>query len=398
LLVFLRVLEQRQFDTVKAVFDFWFLLVWRFRKSSIIQFILSRMKMMDSNFVLKVDGASVDRRCPVCGSSSREVANYSRDQVISSIEHVLDKSGLHTIPFDSAKMLRCNGCALDFANPMREPSVAFYKWLAGAGFYYPKSRWEWDVCFEILSKKSKGSFRNCQLVVDIGCGEGAFLLHLASIKDVKAIGFDLNPNLASLENARGLDIRIGDTSTACSEFPQLADMVTLWHVVEHVADPVGVLLDAKKVLNPGGLILFSVPLSPMSYEYSWKDPFNGPPHHLTRWTLSSLKALASRIGMHIELMLPVAAPFHSRLIRSLALQATSPFSVESRTLKLWRLILFVLANPWRVPQEAWTQLTLPRINGCVKPDVALVSLCNRDVNGGTPNMEAFKLSDIRPEA
>ena len=40
---FLRVREQRQFDTVKAVFDFWFPLVWRFRKSSIIQFILSRI-------------------------------------------------------------------------------------------------------------------------------------------------------------------------------------------------------------------------------------------------------------------------------------------------------------------------------------------------------------------
>jgi len=40
---FLRLPEQRQFDTVKDVFDFWFPLVWRFRKSSIIQFILSRM-------------------------------------------------------------------------------------------------------------------------------------------------------------------------------------------------------------------------------------------------------------------------------------------------------------------------------------------------------------------
>lgn len=352
------------------------------------------MKKMDRNSVRKVDGVAADRRCPVCGSASKEVADYSRDRVIASIEHALDKSGLHSIPFDSAKMLRCNGCSLDFADPMREPSVAFYKWLASAGFNYPKSRWEWQVCAEILSKKSKGPLKNHQLVVDIGCGEGAFLLHLASIEGVTATGFDLNPNLAPLGKARGFDIRIGDVSTACREFPQMADMVTLWHVVEHVADPVGFLLDARKVLHPSGLILFSVPLSPMSYEHSWMDPFNGPPHHLTRWSPSSLKALASRIGMHIELIFPPADPYHSRLIRSLALQATSPFRVESRTLKLWRLVLFVLAHPWRLPQEAWIQLTLPRINGRIKPDVVLVSLFNRDVSGGLPNLDACKLSGI----
>jgi SAM-dependent methyltransferase len=336
----------------------------------------AEMKKMNSNFVQKADAIGADRRCPVCGSPSREIADYARDQVIASIEKALSKPGLHSVDFDDAKMLRCNGCALEFSNPLCEPSAAFYQWLTSSGFNYPKSRWEWDICLEILTKASNESSKDYQLVVDIGCGEGAFLSQLACIKAVKATGFDLNPGLAPLGNARGLDIRVGNVATACREFPRMADMVTLWHVVEHVADPVGVLIDAKKVLHPSGLILFSVPLSPMSYEYSWTDPFNGPPHHLTRWKPSSLKALANRIEMHIELIFPLAAPFHSRLIRSLALQAASPFRAESRTRKLWRLLSSVLAHPWRVPQEAWTQLTLPRINGRVKPDVVLVALDN----------------------
>jgi len=40
---FLRMPRERQFDAVKRVFDLWFPLVWRFRDSKIIQFILSRL-------------------------------------------------------------------------------------------------------------------------------------------------------------------------------------------------------------------------------------------------------------------------------------------------------------------------------------------------------------------
>lgn len=40
---FLRVPKERQFAAVKRVFDFWFPLVWRFRESKAIQFVLSRM-------------------------------------------------------------------------------------------------------------------------------------------------------------------------------------------------------------------------------------------------------------------------------------------------------------------------------------------------------------------
>lgn len=47
---FLRVPKQKQFETVKAVFDFWFPWVWRFRKSSTIQFILSRMSPIVNYF------------------------------------------------------------------------------------------------------------------------------------------------------------------------------------------------------------------------------------------------------------------------------------------------------------------------------------------------------------
>jgi SAM-dependent methyltransferase len=40
---FLRVPKRQQFDAVKRVFDFWFPLVWRFRKSKLAQLFLSRL-------------------------------------------------------------------------------------------------------------------------------------------------------------------------------------------------------------------------------------------------------------------------------------------------------------------------------------------------------------------
>jgi SAM-dependent methyltransferase len=39
---FLRLPASRQFDAVKRVFDFWFPLVWRFRRSKLLQFVIAR--------------------------------------------------------------------------------------------------------------------------------------------------------------------------------------------------------------------------------------------------------------------------------------------------------------------------------------------------------------------
>jgi len=259
---------------------------------------------------------------------------------------------------------------------MREPGAHFYQWLTQSGFRYPESRWEWSACSEFLARLRWATVDSSvpRIAIDIGCGDGKFLGLLSKLDGWLCIGLDLNPDMVSLCQRSGLEVIEGDMAVAKSKLPNGVDAVTLWHVVEHVEDPVGLLLQAKALLNEKGVLCFSVPLTPMSYEHSWPDPFNAPPHHLTRWGLSALRALAERLEMQVELILPEADSYQRRVVRSLLLQALPSFELRSRSKKSLYLLWYIVSRPWKLGRELWIQRQLPKVDGRVQPDVVLVCL------------------------
>lgn len=312
--------------------------------------------------------------CPVCGGASSRIAQLPREEVVQVIEQSLAARGLRDIPWGDFTLWRCASCGLEFADPMREPGSEFYQWLTRSGFRYPASRWEWEACSQMLGRLRSLSGDANWTIVDVGCGDGGFLSLLSGLKGGRCIGLDLNPDVVALCRSKGLEVIHGDFAAAHAQLPQGVDAVSLWHVVEHVGDPVRVLEQTKALLREGGMICFSVPLTPMSYEHSWWDPFNAPPHHLTRWCVPALHALANRLGMRMELILPDADPYHHRVLRSLALQAQPTFGNTSRWYKALRLARLLVRRPWRLVLEGWRQAKHPRINGKVQPDVVLVCL------------------------
>lgn len=197
---------------------------------------------------------------------------------------------------------------------------------------------------------------------------------VSQIPGVQVIGLDHNPDMVARCRAEGLDVIEGGLDDLSRRVPDGVDVVTFWHVIEHVEDPVGLLEASRQRLHEGGELCFSVPLTPMSYEHSWPDPFNEPPHHLTRWNLRSLEALAARLGMRMELDLPDAAPLPSRVLKALVLQAMPPFGVPGKAAKALRLLRFLLRHPLALPREVARQWRHPRHAGRVLPDVVLVTL------------------------
>lgn len=310
-------------------------------------------------------------RCPVCGGIGEVVGGALQRQSILRMGVALGTP----IPTNAGDrdIARCSACGLEYSSPMSAPGADFYRWLVNAGFDYPPERWEWRACIKRLSRRQDAS-NGAVVVVDLGSGDGGFMRMASRLQRVKMLGLDHNPDVVARCRAEGLDVIEGGLDDLSRRWPEGVDVVTFWHVIEHVEDPVGLLEASRRRLRAGGELCFSVPLTPMSYEHSWPDPFNEPPHHLTRWNLAALEALASRLGMRMELDLPDAAPLPSRVLKALVLQAMPPFGVPGKAAKALRLLRFLLRHPLALPREVARQWRHPRHAGRVLPDVVLVTL------------------------
>jgi len=116
-------------------------------------------------------------------------------------------------------------------------------------------------------------------VVDLGCGRGEWL---ALLRDagVAARGVDANPAFVAAGRARGLDMELGDALGYLEALPpDSIDMVTAFHVIEHLAteDLLALLEAARGALRPGGCLLLETP-NPTNLVMAACDFYNDPTH------------------------------------------------------------------------------------------------------------------------
>ena len=94
-------------------------------------------------------------------------------------------------------------------------------------------------------------------LLDVGCGNGAFLMR------AREMGWDVTgcePDAKAVAacHAQGLDVIQGDVFSPALDGHRF-DVVTISHVLEHVADPRALLNRAHMLLRPGGVLWVAVP-------------------------------------------------------------------------------------------------------------------------------------------
>lgn len=137
-------------------------------------------------------------------------------------------------------------------------------------------------------------------LLDIGSGRGRFLA-AAKAAGWSATGIEFEDGLATMSRERyGVDVVVGDAVTADMEGP--FDVVTMWHVLEHLPDPLASLERAHALLSPGGRLIVSVPNND-----SWQARAGGDdwlhldiPRHIFHFTPSSLSRLVERTGFRVD--------------------------------------------------------------------------------------------------
>ena len=309
--------------------------------------------------------------CPICNGESEIIADLPARVIRDKLLEFLSRGPPPQNRIEDYKLRSCTRCDLKFFEPMSAGDEDFYDWVTSIETYYPKKRWEWGVCLELLASDKEQA---PGVLVDVGCGSGAFLSEVAATTRWRAIGLDFCQESIDACRRQGLEAFCGKVEDGLAFAKDGVDAFTLWHVVEHVENPLSLLNAIKLKLRPGGRIFFSVPLSPMSSEVSRLDPLNLAPHHLTRWSISALSNLAETLQLPTVIIVPRASNFIVRSMRSLALHAFPPFFQATRAWKATKLLKYVFQHPFNAVKDLILQFRRPTLEGRTLPDLVLVCM------------------------
>lgn len=220
------------------------------------------------------------RPCPACGASGAV-----KDRVVR------DADG-RDVSFD---VFVCGGCGCGFVDPVPGDLDDRY----GGGFYAKRSTttglaqtvflgWRAGVVARALGSKTRGR------LLDVGSGGGEFLDAMAGA------GFDVcgfEPSQAGRNKSSSVPV-VASLDAVDGEF----DVVTMWHALEHIPEPLPVLQQLKKRLKPGAPLVVAVPnagsVEARVFGEGWFHL--DVPRHLLQLTRPSLEQLLARAGFVVD--------------------------------------------------------------------------------------------------
>ncbi|MGH2571026.1 MAG: class I SAM-dependent methyltransferase [bacterium] len=142
-------------------------------------------------------------------------------------------------------------------------------------------------------------------LLDVGCGLGFFVQAAGRVPGWQAVGWEIS-TLAARWGVERLGVRIAtgpfeEAGFAAGSF----DLVTLWDVIEHLADPHATLWQCRELLPDGGRIFLHTPNVDVQLPKARLQrtlgfrPATGylqPRDHLNHYSESSMRRLLERSG------------------------------------------------------------------------------------------------------
>lgn len=237
--------------------------------------------------------------CPLCASAKSIQEDTLTTEDIQMIwRHVgveLSANALESLAgAEKITRWRCQECRLAFFDPVLPGNGTFYSDLQHQlPDYYQPTRPAFDRALRFA--KASGYSE----VLDVGCGGGAFLDQAKRV-GLRTMGLDLNPNGVTECRKRGHDVRQQTAADFFRTTPERRfDLVTSFEVMEHVPNPADFFASAAALIRPGGGLVFSVPNDSGLPGLARLIPHQWPPHHLTLWRGSNLKALAEKNRLQV---------------------------------------------------------------------------------------------------
>lgn len=139
-------------------------------------------------------------------------------------------------------------------------------------------------------------------LLDIGAGTGDFLV-TAKASGWQTTGIEPNKNAKNLAISKGISFVNSIESIENQQF----DVITMWHVLEHVPDVEHQIKQLKRLLKPEGTLIIAVPnyksFDAQHYGKFWAA--YDVPRHLWHFSKTSIQKLVSRENLKLAKILPM---------------------------------------------------------------------------------------------
>lgn len=228
--------------------------------------------------------------CPWCGNQTPHSYMEVKDLFLSKEEF---------------QLMKCDHCGLLFTSPRPSADVIGKYYLSNE--YYSHQQNKKGLVPRIyetvksLNIKKKVNYAIGNLpkgkLLDIGCGVGDFLLQ------VKKCGWDISGIEPSSDAKTIAKERLGflpmDPTDSSSLQSHSYDVITMWHVLEHVDDLKCQTSELSRLLKPGGRLVIALP-NLQSFDCQYYKQFWAAwdvPRHLNHFSPDVIRSIIDSIGM-----------------------------------------------------------------------------------------------------
>ena len=235
--------------------------------------------------------------CPLCNSGQFNLYLKTKDFSVSQEEF---------------KIVECNNCNFRFTNPRPdEESTGAYYESENYISHTNKSNNLLNSVYKIariftIQDKSKllKKWAKKGSLLDIGCGTGEFLDYN------KQLGWRVNGVEVNEQARKQAEGKLNQSLfKKVEEVPEdkKFQAITLWHVLEHVADLEKTCRKIINLLDANGTLIVAVP-NCESYDAAYYREYWAAydvPRHLSHFTKASMGQLWNKLGLNVQAVLPM---------------------------------------------------------------------------------------------
>lgn len=275
--------------------------------------------------------------CPLCASKELSFAFHAVD---------------NTVTHEQFSVHLCANCSFLFTSPRPEQdSIGAYYLSNNYISHTETAQGLQDRVYHFVRKRAlKGKYKLVAryapggALLDVGCGTGDFLAYMAE-HNYAVQGVEVSSDARKITAKKNLRVAAHlDTLPDNGTF----NIITLWHVLEHVPSPRATLLQLHTRCATGALLVIAVPDNE-----SWDAQHYGAnwaawdvPRHLSHFSRQDVKNLLKQTGFELLNIKPMwfDAPYVSMLSEQNNGHGKLVSMLKGWTIGLWSNIISLISD------------------------------------------------------